>query len=176
MLDTLVAAVSPALADAVAIALALDPGERYQTAREMGRALSDGAHGIAPGEHTTGARTAPATQATSVLTGSRRPAGRDPERSPAPSAVTPRRPRSGPPRHQPAALPAPDSVPARSSRRRGSRLLMALLGLLALAGVIVAVVIVTAPASTKVVLRNVVYSDVKQASAALEQLVSENTK
>ena len=41
---------------------------------------------------------------------------------------------------------------------------------------IVAVVLITAPAPTKVVLRNVVYSDVQQASSALKQLVSENTK
>jgi beta-lactam-binding protein with PASTA domain len=51
-----------------------------------------------------------------------------------------------------------------------------LLGLLALAVVIVVIVIATAPAPTKVVLRNVVYSDVQQASSALKQLVSENTK
>jgi hypothetical protein len=51
-----------------------------------------------------------------------------------------------------------------------------MLGLLALAAAIAAIVIVTAPAQTKVVLRNVVYSDVQQASSALEQLVSENTK
>ena len=37
-------------------------------------------------------------------------------------------------------------------------------------------VLITAPAPTKVVLRNVVYSDVQQASSALKQLVSENTK
>src|SRR5438874_2653804 len=40
-LDTLVAAVGPELADAVAIPLALDPRDRYHTGREMGRALSD---------------------------------------------------------------------------------------------------------------------------------------
>ncbi len=67
MLDTLVAAVGPELADAVAIALALDPRDRFQTAREMGRALSDGAHGIAPAERPAGARGSSATQATSVL-------------------------------------------------------------------------------------------------------------
>src|SRR6201993_3118534 len=48
------------LAEAVAISLALDPSERYDTAREMGRALSDGAHGIAPGERRGAARRAPA--------------------------------------------------------------------------------------------------------------------
>jgi serine/threonine-protein kinase len=173
MLDTLVAAVTPALAEAVAIALALDPQERYQTAREMGRALSDGAHGIAPGERTAGAR-APATEATSVLAGSRRPAGRAPERSPA-SAVTPRRPRSGPPRQSAARSPA-DSGPARSSRRRGRGLLLALLGLLVLAVVIVAVYFATSSTPTEVRLRKVVYSDLQQASSALEQLVAENTK
>jgi hypothetical protein len=37
-------------------------------------------------------------------------------------------------------------------------------------------VVVTAPSQTKVVLRNVVYSDVQQASQALQELVSKNTK
>ena len=41
---------------------------------------------------------------------------------------------------------------------------------------IIAVVVLTAPSQTKVVLRNVVYSDVQQASSALRQLVSENTQ
>jgi serine/threonine-protein kinase len=174
MLDTLVAAVTPALAEAVAIALALDPQERYQTAREMGRALSDGAHGIAPGERTAGAR-APATEATSVLTGGQRQAGRVPAQGPAASAVTPRRPRSGPPRQSAARSPA-DSGPARSSRRRGRGLLLVLLGLLVLAVVIVAVYFATSSTPTEVRLRKVVYSDLQQASSALEQLVAENTK
>src|ERR1700685_1035210 len=39
-LDTLVAAVGPELAGAVAVALALDPRERYRSAHEMGRAVS----------------------------------------------------------------------------------------------------------------------------------------
>jgi serine/threonine protein kinase len=172
-LDTLVAAVSPELADAVAISLALDPQDRYQTAREMGRALSDGANGIAPGDH-PGRRQAPATQATSLLTSTRRAAGGDPERTAATSAVTPRRPRSGPPRRQ-----APVQQPAAAApKRRGgaSRVLMVLMALLAVAIVVVLVVVATSPTPTKVVLRNVVYSDVQQASAALKQLVSENTK
>jgi hypothetical protein len=41
---------------------------------------------------------------------------------------------------------------------------------------IVAIVLVTAPATTKVMLRNVIYNDVQQTSEALRQLVSENTK
>src|SRR6184192_2379776 len=48
MLDALVAAVTPELADAVAISLALEAGDRYQTAREMGRALRDAPLGVPP--------------------------------------------------------------------------------------------------------------------------------
>src|ERR1035441_2328357 len=93
MLDTLVAAVGPELADAVAIALALDPRERYQTAREMGRAIGDGARGISPGEPSTGARGGGReahTAATSLLTAS----PRGPDRSTPAGAVPPRRPLS----------------------------------------------------------------------------------
>jgi serine/threonine protein kinase len=175
MLDTLVAAVSPELAEAVAVSLALDPRERYQTAREMGRALGDGANGIAPGERSTAGRQAPATEATSVLsTGGR---SGNTERTVAASAVTPRRPRPGTPRGQQATAPAARETPPRAGRRRRrGRLLGVLVALLALVAVIVVIVIVTAPAPTRVVLRNVVYSDVQQATSALKQLVSENTK
>jgi serine/threonine protein kinase len=167
-LDTIVAAVRPELADAVAVALALDPRERYSTAREMGRALSDGAKGIPPGERPAPGRSAPATQATSVLSGSRR--GTPPAR-----AVATRRPRPGPVRAKPPVDAPARPVKARTRRGRG-RSLGILLALLALALVIVAIVLITAPASTKVVLRNVVYSDVQRATSALQQLVSENTK
>jgi serine/threonine-protein kinase len=174
LLDTLVAAVTPQLAEAVAISLALDPEDRYQTAREMGRALSDGADGIAPAAR-PGGRAAPATEATSVLSAGRRAPAREPGRAAVTSAVTPRKPRSGPPRAAPVA--EPQVVPAARARQRGrNRLMFALLALLALALVIVAVVVITAPAPTQVKLRNVVYSDVQQAASALKQLVSENTK
>jgi serine/threonine-protein kinase len=167
-LDTLVAAVRPELADAVAIALALDPRERYSTAREMGRALSDGGKGIAPGERAAASRSAPATQATSVLSGASR--GTPPTR-----AVATRRPRPGPARVKPA-LEA-KSRPTKERTRRGrSRLLGILLALFALALVVVAIVLITTPAQTKVVLRNVVTKDVQQAAGVLKQLVSENEK
>jgi serine/threonine protein kinase len=177
MLDTLVAAVGPALAEAVAVSLALDPLERYQTAREMGRALGDGANGIAPGERPEAKRQTPATEATSVLSAGRKTGGRDADATAATSAITPRRPRSAQPRRAPAAQrPGESQPPTQASRHRRGRLVGALLALLALVIVIVAIVLVTAPAPTKVVLRNVVYSDVQQASSALKQLVSENTK
>jgi eukaryotic-like serine/threonine-protein kinase len=176
LLDTVVAAVSHELAEAVAVALALNPGDRYQTAREMGRAISDGADGISPlepaAEAGAGRHAGEPTQATSVLTG-----GRGAPRASAPAtrqAVSPRRPRPGPTRGVPAS--APVAAPATRRSGGGRRLAIVLLSLLALAGVIAVIVAVTAPAPTKVTLRNVVYSDVEEASLALKQLVSENTK
>jgi serine/threonine-protein kinase len=172
-LDTLVAAVGPELADAVALALALDPRDRYQTAREMGRALEDGLNGIAPSERPAGGRGAPVTKATTVIA-----AGRGERRQPASvptAAVAPRQPRPGPPRRKAPAVEPAGHAPSRPRRRRG-RLLPLLLALGAVALVIVAIVLITAPSTTRVVLRNVVYNDVQQASGALKALVSENTK
>jgi eukaryotic-like serine/threonine-protein kinase len=173
-LDTLVAAVGPELADAVAIALALDPRDRYQTAREMGRAISDGARGIPPGESPTGRGGGgpPETAATSLLaTGAR-----GSERPTPAGAVVPRRPRAGPPRHQaPIVAPASAGAGGRAGRRRG-RLLLAAVMLLTLAVVIVAIRIATTSAPTEVRLRNIVSSHVQQIAVELKQLVSENTK
>jgi serine/threonine-protein kinase len=175
-LDTLVAAVAPELADAVAISLALDPRDRYQTAREMGRALNDGASGIAPSERRAGARGAGGTHATTVLAGGRERAGSG-RSSPSPTrAHAPRRPRPGPARAPAAAVQAAGAAAPARRRRRGRRLLLTLLVLLAIVVAVVVVIVLTAPAPTKVVLRNVVYSDVQQATSALKQLVAENTK
>jgi len=167
-LDTLVAAVRPELADAVAVALALDPRERYATAREMGRALTDGANGIAPDERPAQVRGTPATKATTVLASSRGDAS--PSRT-----VAPRQPRQGPPRDRAAAAAAPAAARGQARRGRG-RLVGLLIAVLAVILVIVAIVLATAPTSTKVTLRNVVYSDVQRSAAALQQLVSENTQ
>ncbi|HEV3047462.1 MAG TPA: protein kinase [Solirubrobacteraceae bacterium] len=183
LLHTLVAAVNPELAQAVALALALDPRDRYQSALEMRHGLSDGARGILPhaggrGEDATratrgrsGARTrrerAPATQATSVL----------PPRAAAAPAVAARRPRQGGAATQAAARAR--RSPARAEpapRRRSGRLLAWLVALLVLIVAIVAIVVITAPGPTRIQLRQVVYSDVQQASAALKQLVSANTQ
>jgi serine/threonine protein kinase len=174
-LDTLVAAVGPEMADAVAIALALDPRDRYKTANEMRRALHDGARGIAPQRPSGGE---PATHATTVLAGSRRGSRGTRRAAPATAptaALPPRKPRQGTPRARAAATkPPPRARPARSGGR--GRLVGILLGLLALALVIVAIVVLTAPSPTRVVLRNVVYSDIQHASSALKQLISENTR
>jgi eukaryotic-like serine/threonine-protein kinase len=172
-LDTLVAAVNPELADAVAIALALDPRDRYESAREMRRALSDGARGIPPGEGERAGRSAPVTRATSVLSAGERAAA--PARTARTRAVTPRRPRPGPARQRPEPIAA--QSPAARPRRRRGRLLGLLAALLALALIVLAIVLIASPSSTtEIRLRNVVYQDVEKASAALQQLVSENTR
>ncbi len=186
MLDTLVAAVGPELAEAIALALALDPRERYQTAREMGRAISDGADGISPvelpvgghsaGRHGEQAGRSPIGQATSVLSsgGSRGRSGTPQTKA----AIAPRQPRPGPVRSSGAPV-GQSAGAAGAAKPKGSgprRLALALLGLLALGGVIAAIVVITAPAPTKITLRNVVYEDVHESAEALEQLVGKNTK
>jgi eukaryotic-like serine/threonine-protein kinase len=181
MLDTLVAAVGPELADAVAIALALDPRERYRTAREMGRAMSDAQRGLAPSEP-GGARAPHATAATSLLAAgagaagaARSSAGAGAGRGRTPSrvgAVAVRQPRPGP---APARV-EPTVAASRSGHSRGRRLFATLFALLLLVVVVVALIVATASAPTKITLRNVVYSDVEHTSAALQELVRENTR
>jgi serine/threonine protein kinase len=171
MLDLLVAAVTPELAEAVAIALALDPRERYENAREMGRAINDGALGISATEHRLPPRAgAPATEATSVLTSATRAHGGPSSRE---GAVVPRRPRRGPAR-TPAPLTA--SAPPRRRASGARRLMTLLIALLALGGVVAAIVVLSAPAPTKITLRNVVYEDAQESAEALKQLVKENVK
>ena len=170
-LDTIVAAVSPELADAVAIALALDPRDRYPSAREMRRGLSEGARGISPAEPHEPSRSAPPTSATTVLAAGPRPGGGAARAE----RVSPRKPRPAPARSAAGPPAAARTAPA-SARRRSSRPLLVLIGLLVVVLVIIAAVLISAPATTKVTLRNVVYSDVHQASESLQKLVSENTK
>jgi eukaryotic-like serine/threonine-protein kinase len=172
-LDTLVAAVGPELGAAVAIALALDPRDRYQTAREMRRALHDGAMGISPAGRTGATRAVAggsrATQATTVLRGG--------EAATPARRVAARRPRPGPARAAEQLAPPPARAPERRARRGGGgRLLPALVALLVVALAIVAVVIATSPTQTQITLRKVVYHDVGQTAAALQELVSKNTK
>jgi serine/threonine-protein kinase len=158
-LDTLVADVSPELADAVAIALALDPRDRYATARDMGDAISDAMRGIAPSEQASPTRTAPATKATSLLAA-----------NPSSGAVSPRQPRPGPPRQQP-----PVAVPAARASNAG-RVWATLFAVLLLVVVVAGVIFLTSPASTTIKVHNVIYKDVSQSATALKELVAENTK
>jgi hypothetical protein len=191
LLDTLVAAASPELAAAVAIALALDPRDRYRDAREMGRAVSDAQRGIPPVEPGAGgagragkagrAGRDHATAATSLLAagaagagtaGASGATGRTRALTRA-GSVAPRQPRPGPPPRQ--AEPLAAASTGRGSSR-GRRLFMTLFALLLLVVVIVAVIVATAPPATKVTLREVSYHDVEETSAALQELVKQNIK
>jgi serine/threonine protein kinase len=173
MLDTLVAAVNPELADAVAIALALDPRERYRSAREMGRAVNDAEHGISPTEPAGGLHGRQATEATTVLAaGAAGAASRD--RTPTRThAGVQRQPRPGP---APQRTEPPIAAQPKPRRRVARRIVGALLALLLLAGVVVGVVLATAPPSTRIVLRNVGYSDAEQIAESLHEMIRENTK
>ncbi len=189
LLDTLVAAASPELAEAVAIALALDPRDRYRDAREMGRAVSDAQRGIPPLEPGAGgtgrgggARSRHATAATSLLTAGTAGAGAGAAGAGATGRtraltrggnVAPRQPRPGPAPRRPEPVAA--ASPGRGSSR-GRRLFLTLFALLLLVVVVVAIIVATAPSATKVTLREVSYNDVEETSAALQQLVHENIK
>lgn len=163
-LDALVAAVSRPLAQAVSIALALDPRDRYESAREMGEAITAAARGVPPA-----ARQRPyATDATTVLGG----AGRGARTEVAP-AVRPREPRRGPIRESAEPYGAP---PPSDSKRGTRRALAALLGVLLVAAIIVAIVIATRPQTTEIRLRKVDYHNVERSAAALSELVEENTE
>ncbi len=174
-LDTLVAAVNPELADAVAIALALDPRDRYQTARRCatGSATAPAASRPARSATPRAQRRAAERSAAPSDRGHKRahqrapsePARRQRRRPPA----APRPPRATPARSSPHAPPHPPGAAPTARCSSCSRCSRS-------PSLIVAIVILTAPAPTKVALRNVVYSDVQQASSALQQLVSENTK
>ena len=110
-LNELVAAVSPELAAAVAVALRIDPRQRYPTASEMGRALEEASRGIAPGSGTAIVPPAGPNATTALLGRSGAPS---PDERTRVAGVTPRQPRSGQPRPQP--QPEPQSSPVRARR------------------------------------------------------------
>jgi serine/threonine protein kinase len=169
-LDTLVAAVSPELADAVAIALSLNPLDRYRTAREMGQAVANAARGVAPPqiEFTPLPGTDP-TAATSLMPRPRRETARA-GTAQRPGAVTPRRPLPGPtPARRDVAVPA-----SRSPNRTGRRIVatLALVAILIVAGVLASGAL---SGSTTIKLNDVVFHDVNRDVGALDQLLTDNT-
>jgi serine/threonine-protein kinase len=162
-LDELVGGVTPELADAVGIALRIEPAERYQSAIEMAHAIEDGANGIRPG---AGSAIVPgaATAATSVL---RRDSSTAEHRPPA-AAVVPRRPRQGPPRReQPAAVEPP-------RRRRGGGIVPVLLVLVLLAAAITYLA-VSLQSSGGVQLQRTFSNDAQQLVVQLKTLLDNNT-
>ncbi len=169
MLDTLVAAVTPELAEAVGIALALDPRERYETRARWG-ARSTTARSVSPPTSIARRRADRARHRGDQCACQRhtnaQPLGRT-------RSGRPRQPRRGPAREAP---PVVATAP-RSSRGSGlRRLALALLALLALVGVIALIAVLSSPASTTIKLRDVFYERTQESAEALKQLVNENTK
>jgi len=165
-LDELSHDVTPALAQAVAIALALEPDGRYEAAAEMERAMHDGARGVMPAgvpTHSTQATRviapAAATAETRALASRRRPQ-QVPARRPAP--VAPRR----------AAPPA--TAGQRDVARRRFTAVLAMLALIAAIVVIAVVALDTSGGGVQ--LRRVVADDAQQAVQQLQDLVGNNTR
>ncbi|MGH2856782.1 MAG: hypothetical protein ACRDMJ_04790, partial [Solirubrobacteraceae bacterium] len=170
-----------ALAQAVALALAIDQRVRPTDAIELADALRDGAHGVSP-------RHAPvldsSTSATRISPGAPTAAthvARAPVDRPAQSARTPRQvPARRPPRAEVAAYarrqPAELEPPQRSGR--GFRRLMAFAALIAVLAiiVIVAVTISSSTSSTVVHYRKVVAHDVNSAVSQIQSIISQYTK
>jgi serine/threonine-protein kinase len=158
-LDELVAAVSPPLGRAVAIALRIDPRQRYPTAVEMAHALEEGARGIAPG---SGTAVVPPRDSNSTTV-----IARD-EHTRVVSGVKPRQPRPGQVRReQPPEKPPPSS--------RAGRIAALVVALLVIAAAVTAIVLALQP-SGKVQLQTGSFStDAQTAVQQLSTLIQNNS-
>jgi len=153
--------VSPELAAAVDRALELEPEARYETAEELRLALADGARGVAPETAATSVST-PRTAATRVVQAT----GDQPA-----TTVQRREPR------QPAQRAAPAAAVAEQPRRKRSWVAPTIVLLVALALGAAAFVYVSGTSSSNSVrLRQVVYDQVDQTAAQMQQLIRQNTK
>jgi eukaryotic-like serine/threonine-protein kinase len=179
-LDELSPGVPPTLAQAVALALAIDQRDRPQDAMELAEVLRDGAQGTGPSRSARGF----ATSATRVVPGgptaSTRVAPPDP---PTPAARAPRQvPARRPTRQEAAAAynrttAAERQAPPNQGGRGFRRLIavLALLGVLALI-VIAAVTISNSTSNTVVHYRKVVAHDVQSGINQLTDVINKYTK
>jgi hypothetical protein len=163
----------------VARALERDPGDRFQDAASMERALSDALRGIAPPEPTAATRVVDETEATRLLEGTAvtTPLART-------QAAAPRRKRLEPLAEPPASARRPAraaAAPPAAARRRGPsaawRAIRTLLILAVLAAVAVgAYVLVNETGQRSVQLKRQIQGDVNQAVQEIQDLISENTR
>jgi eukaryotic-like serine/threonine-protein kinase len=168
-LDALNSAVPPELAQAIALALAIDPDGRPESAGALEQAVREGEQGVAP----VPARLGASTTATQLLehdepTSATRAL---PSRKPPPQVAARRPPPVAPPTGRTAA------VATASPRRRGLRRLGALVAVLALlaAGAAVAIV-ATSSSGQRVHLRKVVAGDAQSAVQQLQDLIDQNRR
>jgi serine/threonine-protein kinase len=179
-LDELNPDVPPALAQAVALALAIDQRDRPADAMQLAELLSNGARGVAPegpptrGFATGATRVVPGDTAATRVAPRTRIEPATPSR--APRQVPPRRPRpevAAYARQTAEERPAP---PQRSGR--GFRRFMAVLALLAVLAliVIVAVLIANSTSNTVVHYKHIVAHDAQSAINQARSLINQYTK
>jgi eukaryotic-like serine/threonine-protein kinase len=175
-LDKVMPDVPPALAHAVARAMALDAGARFPSALAMGEALRNGATGIEP---------PPAPADADESTAATRMLAQDP--TPTPTEATralPRRraaePRSAQP---PGGAVAPPRTPRRREQpeprrgRRSGRVLRRLIVLLlVIVVIVVGVVVLSDQLSGNPQLRRVTAQDAQQAIDQVKQFINDNTR
>jgi serine/threonine-protein kinase len=170
--------VGSSLARAVAVALSIDPRDRYASAREMGDELDRAAEAFEYHEpdETAATRAIEATAATSLLAA-------EPEPWPVTDEHVPVSRREPVPRRRqpaPSAAPSPRREPAAAApRKQGRRAwrLFAVLLIIALIAAGVGIAIVTSMSdSQRVQLRNVVYDSVDRSVDAMKNLISDNQK
>jgi serine/threonine-protein kinase len=163
--------VPPALAQAIALALAIDPGMRPASAAALERMIQNGARGIAPPSPPPTAATravAPDPETATMVLRPHAPASPSP-----PARVAARRPAAPQPAH---AAPARRAV-ADPRRRRGLSRLAGLLAVLALLAVGLAVALVATSGDPRAVeLREIVADDAEQAVQQLQDLIERNTR
>jgi serine/threonine protein kinase len=174
-LEQLNPAAPPALAQAVALALALEPEGRPETAAAMERTIRDGARGIAPAGTQTRSTVATRVIAPAAAAGTSETRALRRRR---PQQVPARRPAPPPPAAAPAARAGGrTSGTAVSARRRGLRRLAALLAVAVLFGIGAAVAIIATGSSDNAAhIKRVVGDDARQAIQQLQDLIDQNTK
>jgi eukaryotic-like serine/threonine-protein kinase len=177
-LDELVRDVPHQLAQAVAMALAIDQRDRPDTALQLGEMLRDGARGVAP-PGATDANYA-TSAATRVTDASPTAATRLASQPVTPARAVPARQvpaREQPRRRSTERRPAPPERPPQRSGR-GFRRLMGFLSLLAVLALIAiaAVLIANSTSNTVVHYQKVVAKDAQSAVTQLQNLINKYTK
>jgi serine/threonine-protein kinase len=178
-LDQLRPDVGQSLARAVAVALSIDPRDRYASAREMGDELDRAAEAFEYQEpdETAATRAIESTAATSILADppEREPWAQTSEFEP----VARRQPVARRRQPPPSAAPPPsrrEAAPTAAPRkRRRTARLFAILLIVALVAAGVGIAIVTSMSdSQRVHLRKVVYDSVDRSVDAMKDLISDN--
>jgi serine/threonine protein kinase len=186
-LDQLNETVPHALAEAIALALSIDPEGRPPDAATFAEALRAGAEGISPFQSDSPTGHMGTKAATRVLpydedpTAATRISAGPATRRLAPQTPVPRPPERRPARAQPSAeyrrrqavAEAPRERRGRGARRFG---LFMLLALLFTAAVVIAIVIATSTSSTVVHYQQIVGRDAQSAINALQGLINKYTK